>query len=112
MCSVNFTHLKLPLPIHTTHVCVCIRVYSIHLHVYTTLTHSTCVVLSFAHYFIVYLNRHWEYSYQPEEPHNDVLTTSSSILVCAWIFLKELDTIEITTGELGTKEIIKYSINV
>ena len=33
MCSVNFTHLKLPLPIPTAHVCVCIHVYSIHFHV-------------------------------------------------------------------------------
>ena len=52
-------------------------------------------------------NSHYEdwYSNQPEETHNDVHTTSSSILVCAWIVLKEPGTIEVTTGKLGTKEI-------
>jgi hypothetical protein len=40
---------------------------------------------------------HW-YSDQPEEAHNDVHTTSSSPLIGV-ITLKELGTIEVTTGE-------------
>ena len=52
------------------------------------------------------LTSHYEnwYSNQPEENHNDVHTTSSSISVCG-IILKELDTIEVTTGKLGTQKI-------
>ena len=58
-----------------------------HLHVMVCSTH---------HY-----NSHYEdwYSNQPEEPHNDVHTTSSIISVCAWIIIKELGTIEVTTGK-------------
>jgi hypothetical protein len=52
---------------------------------------------------------HW-YSNQPEEPHNDVHATSSILLIAAWI-VKELGTIEVTTGEerktINRKIIIK-----
>ena len=69
-------------------------------------------------YVPYHYNGHYEdwYSDQPEEPHDDEHTTSSSILACAWILQKELGTIEITTGKLETKkkknEINKYSFDV
>ena len=49
------------------------------------------------HYNGHYVYEDW-YSNQPEEPHDDVHTTSS-ILLLSPVTLEELGTTEVTTGE-------------